>query len=152
MCRGSSLDEIIQEFTRQSSHLEHDTAKGLSMVTYDLRKNSEDKFFDRWRDHENLAIAEVLGAIEKEKRRCRSVPKVTKVAQRLERDGHIIKRLFNKEKEREKLWEFKMNALQVQEDKAMEDWHSPRISRRGVRATPRPQRTHRFPHPIHSVR
>ena len=69
LCRGESLNKIINEFTQEDSHLQHDTAKHLSMLTYDLRKSSEDEFFDRWREHENLAVAEVLSAIEKEKRR-----------------------------------------------------------------------------------
>ena len=84
-------------------------------------------------EHRKEAMRE--HALRKELAQCRDVPKVSPMAQAIQREpGRIIKRLYNLAEEREKIREFKNMALVKEDEARLDKWFKPAISSLGNRA------------------
>ena len=59
----------------------------------------------------------------------RATPRITKMAQKIQRDSHIVKRLMAQEKERMSLWNFKLEKEALDEAKATKHWHKPEVNK-----------------------
>lgn len=99
-----------------------------------LRPLHED-LIERGKMYEHRKEAMREHALHKELAQCRAVPKVSPMARAIQREpGRIIKRLYSLAEEREKLREYKYQALEKEDEARLGQWFKPSISSLGNRA------------------
>jgi hypothetical protein len=80
-------------------------------------------------------------AIREELRKCRPVPKVSPMAQQIERTGKIVNRLYKLHNEKERMRYFKEEEEKMKDEKVLAEFFKPKLSRRGCRAQGKTMKT-----------